>query len=156
MIFFGNLRDFFGIFDFKFFSLYFINVNSDKNKFLTHDSYFKSALKYSRSNLCNQQVYLQKKIKKRKKKNPKPHFRWFFHVRFFFGFLMPTLTKRVSSEDPYLSKMDYQKMIYDNHVGQTSTRTEKQKSRKKVCYRINVFDHQSQTVFLISSKTKRL
>ena len=47
----GILLFFWGRF---FFSLYFININSDKNKF-THDSYFKSALKYSRSNLGNQQ-----------------------------------------------------------------------------------------------------
>ena len=30
-----------GIFYFKFFSSLFIDINSDKNKFLTHDSYFK-------------------------------------------------------------------------------------------------------------------
>ena len=41
-----------------FFSLYFININSDKNKF-THDSYFKSAFKYSRSNLGYQQGDIQ-------------------------------------------------------------------------------------------------
>jgi len=43
----------------KIFSLCFININSDKNKFLTYDSDFKSALKYSRSNLGNQQGGLQ-------------------------------------------------------------------------------------------------
>ena len=46
--FFGILWDFLGFF-FSCFSFYFINLNSDKNKFSTPDSYFKSALKYSRS-----------------------------------------------------------------------------------------------------------
>ena len=56
MNFWGILLILFGIFNFIFFlSLYFININSDKNKFLIHDSYFKSALKYLRSNLGNQQ-----------------------------------------------------------------------------------------------------
>ena len=48
-----------GIFYLNFFlSLYFINRNSDKNKFLTHDSYVKIAikLKYSRPNLGNQNL----------------------------------------------------------------------------------------------------
>ena len=47
MNFFGILLIFWGIFYFKFFlSLYFINIKSVKNKFLTDDSYFKSVLKY--------------------------------------------------------------------------------------------------------------
>ena len=50
---------FLGILILNFFSLNFININSDENKFLTHDLYFKSALKYSRSNLGNQQGDLQ-------------------------------------------------------------------------------------------------
>ena len=55
-----NFIDFLGGFSILFFlSLYFININSDKNKFLSHDSYFKSALKYSKSNLGNQQGDLQ-------------------------------------------------------------------------------------------------
>ena len=63
--FFGFFRDSLFL---VFFSLYFININSDKKfKFLTHNSYFKSELKYSRSNLGNQQGENQ--------------FRWvFFHV----------------------------------------------------------------------------
>ena len=42
-----------------FFSLYLININNNKNKFLTHNSYFKSAFKNARSNLGKQQGDLQ-------------------------------------------------------------------------------------------------
>ena len=44
--------------------------------FLTHELYFKSALKYFRSNLGNQQGDLQRKNEKKRKKNSG----WFFHV----------------------------------------------------------------------------
>ena len=50
---------FFGRFFILNFSHYFINLNNDKNKFITHDSYFKSAWKNSRSNIGNQQDDLQ-------------------------------------------------------------------------------------------------
>ena len=43
----------------NFFSLYLVNISSDKNKFLTHDSHIKSALKYSRSSVDNQQGDIQ-------------------------------------------------------------------------------------------------
>ena len=48
---------------------------------------FKSALKYSRSNLVNQQGDLQWKIAKKKKKPIKPTFRWVFSWLGFLGFL---------------------------------------------------------------------
>ena len=59
-----------------------------KNKVLTHDSSFKSALKYSWSNIGNQQGDLQRKNVK------KTYFMWFFFM-FGLGFLVPTLVVRI-------------------------------------------------------------
>ena len=55
-------------------------MNSDKNKFLTHDSYFKSALKYSRSNLGNQQGDIYNEKLQKKKTPQKTISGGFFHV----------------------------------------------------------------------------
>ena len=58
---------FFGGFFILNFSHYFINLNNDKNKFITHDSYLKNALKYSRSSLGNQQDKVISNEKSQKK-----------------------------------------------------------------------------------------
>ena len=61
-----------------------MNTNSNKYKFITHDSCFKSALKFLRSNLSNRQGDLQLKIAKKEnlKKNVSGGV---FHVWVFWG-----------------------------------------------------------------------
>ena len=75
MNFFGILLKFFGGF---FILNFFLFINTDKNKFFYTYSYQKSTLKYSRSNLGNQQSDLPWKIAKKNKYNPISG--GFFHV----------------------------------------------------------------------------
>ena len=90
---------FLGFMIFNFFSLYFININSDKK---THDTYFKSALKYSRSNWGNKQGDIQWKIAKKEKIQKNPFQASFIMYGFFGGFLawvflVPTLQWKLST-----------------------------------------------------------
>ena len=75
-----------GFFISNFFLSLFYQNKSNKNKLLTHDSCFKSALKYSRSNLgINKVIYNEKSEEKNGKKTINP-FQVSFLEDFWVGF----------------------------------------------------------------------
>ena len=92
---------FFWNFYFLFFYLYFININSDKNEFLTHHSYFKVHWNIQGQIQVIKKVIYKEKSQKKKKKQ-KPISGGFFMFRFGLfglGFVVPTLASRELRDD---------------------------------------------------------